>query len=200
MASNYTVNLRFDKQGTGDNVNAWGDRLNYALDRIDDSIAGFLTLTIPASGNYTLASATSNTSADEARMAHLKLTGSPAATFSLVIPSVSKQYWIWNATAYAVTVTTGSGSTVTVDAGDTMPVWCDGTNVTTITYGGYTLKNYIAAQVLSGSASYPSIVGNAGKYLYTDGSSALWRAIATTDMSDYQTAIKGLQVALAVAL
>jgi hypothetical protein len=200
MPSSYSANLRLEEQFTGENINLWGDKLNNTLSRIDDSIAGYVALTIPATGDYTLSSANSNTTADEARRAILKLTGSPSANFNVVIPAVSKIYWVWNATTKTATVTTGSGGTATVEAGDKAAVWCDGTNVNDGFYfGSLSLKNYIAA-VTASAGAVPGVTGNAGKYLYTDGASAFWRQPSTADLSDYNTRVLGVQVALAVAL
>ncbi len=200
MPSSYSTNLRFELQYTGENVNTWGDKLDATLSRVDDSIAGFVAITMPGTGNYTLTSTNSNTAADEARMAHLKLNGTVATNFYLYVPSVSKTYWIWNNTNKNAYVSTGAGSYVIIESGDKQPVWCDGTNVNHGYYfGGYGLKDYIAA-VASGSGSMPSPVGNAGKYIYSDGVSALWRQVQTSDLGDYSTAIVGMQVALAVAL
>lgn len=198
MPSSYTANLRFERQYTGENINLWGDLLNNTFSRVDDSIAGYLAIALTT--DYTITAANTNASADEARRAHLKFTGTLSANATVTLPSVSKSYVIWNATNKTLTFTTGAGSTYAIETGDKLPIWCDGTNVNGLAYGSYTLKEYIAAQVLASSTSYPSIVGNAGKYLYTDGSSALWRQPATSDLSDYQTAVLGVQVALAVAL
>ena len=53
----------------------------------------------------------------------------------------------------------------------------------------------------------PATSGNAGKFLYTNGSVALWRLPVVNDISDYQadqtardTASKSLAIAFAVAL
>lgn len=198
MPSSYTANLRFERQYTGENINLWGDLLNNTFSRVDDSIAGYLAIALTT--DYTITAANTNASADEARRAHLKFTGTLSANATVTLPSVSKSYVIWNATNKTLTFTTGAGSTYAIETGDKLPIWCDGTNVNGLAYGSYTLKEYIAAQVLASSTSYPSIVGNAGKYLYTDAASAYWKQAATTDFSDYETNIKGLQVALAVAL
>lgn len=201
MPSSYSTNLRLELQYTGENINLWGDKLCATLSRVDDSIAGYVALTIPATGNYTLSSANTNASADEARMAHLKLIGSPGDNFSVIIPSISKNYWIWNATAKAATITTGSGGTVTIDAGDKLPVWCDGTNVNDgVYFGSLGLKDYIAAAVLAATGSLPAVTGNAGKFVYTDGATSYWKAVSTTDLSDYQTQVLGVQVAMSIAL
>lgn len=200
MPSSYSTRLRFELQFTGENINLWGDKLNATFSRVDDSIAGYVALTIPATGDYTLTATNSNTAADEARMAHLKLTGSPSANFNVIIPSAAKSYKAWNATAKAATFTTGSGSTVTVDAGDILGLWCDGTNVKTDTFGGLALKDYITAYAASAGA-VPSPLGNALKFLYTpDGVNVTWRQPSTADLSDYLTKVLGVQVALAVAL
>jgi hypothetical protein len=176
MPSSYTTSLRFEAQLTGENLNTWGALLSNTLARVDDAIAGYLSIAI--TGNYSITAANTNASADEARRAHLKFTG----------------------TNRTLTVTTGSGSTYAIEAGDKLPVWCDGTNVNGVAFGSYNLKDYIAAQVLASSTALPGQVGNAGKFLKTDGATATWQQAATTDLSDYQTAIVGLQVAMAVAL
>lgn len=198
MPSSYSTSLRFELQYTGENINVWGDKLSATLSRVDDAIAGYLAIAI--TGDYQITAANTNASADEARRAHLKFTGTLAANATITLPSVSKSYVVWNATNRTLTFTTGAGSTYAVETGDKLPIWSDGTNVNGLAYGSYTLKEYIAAQVLASATSYPAIVGNAGKFLYTDAASAYWKQAATTDFSDYETNIKGLQVALAVAL
>jgi hypothetical protein len=197
MPSSYSTNLRFELQFTGENINTWGDRLNATFARVDDSIAGFVE--IPITADYALQSANTNSTADEARRAHLKFTGSPATNCVITLPSVSKSYQIWNATAKLVTFTTGSGNTYAVEAGDIAPIWCDGTNVKGITYGGLTLKSFIAASALGATGELPAQVGNAGKFIKTDGTNASWQFVQTTDFADYSQFF-GRVVALAVAL
>ena len=200
MPSSYT-DLGFELQAAGENTNTWGaPKLNAALSRINYAIAGYLSIAL--TGNYTMTSSNSSTTPSDfsGRNSLLKWTGTLSANATITVPSVPMQWMMYNATNKTLTFTTGAGTTAVVETGDTIPIYSDGTNVRTLGYGSYNLKDYIAAQVLSGSASYPSIVGNAGKYLYTDGASALWRQPATADLSDYNTAVLGVQVALAVAL
>jgi hypothetical protein len=192
MPSSYSTNLRFELQFTGENINLWGDKLNATFSRVDDSIAGYVAITIPATGDYALTSANSNASADEARRAHLKLTGSPAANFTITIPSVSKNYWIWNATTKVATITTGSGATVTIDAGDKFPVWSDGTNVNHgVYFGGYPLKDYIAA-ISASAGAVPGTTGALGKFLKVtvDGSPSTWQQIQSTDLGDFDAEVR----------
>ena len=197
MPSTYTTSLRFELQATGENVNVWGDRLNTALSRIDVAVAGMTTVAL--TGNYTLT--TSNTASDDARAAMLKFTGG-AGPFTVTLPSLSKKYSVWNATTGTVTLTTGSGSTVQVATTDIVDVFCDGTNVKTLGYGGSSLKDYIASVVVGGGASLPSLSGNSGKWLTNNGTIANWALPTTTDLSDlatYTAARNAFAVAMAVA-
>jgi hypothetical protein len=198
MPSSFSANLRLEKQFTGENINVWGDKLDATIDRLDDAIAGYVAIAV--TGDYTLSSSNSNTTADEARRALLKFTGTLSANATITLPSVSKTYGVWNATNKALTFTLGSGSTVVVDSGDKCLIWSDGTNVNdSLFFGGLRLKDWVAAMTASAGA-VPGVTGNAGKYLYTDGVNAFWRQPSTADLSDYNTLVLGVQVALAVAL
>lgn len=197
MPSSYSSRLRLEKQFTGENVNVWGDRLNTVIDRLDQSVAGITTLAL--TGDYTLT--TSNTADDDARYAILKFTGG-AGPYTITIPSVSKQYRVWNATTGTLTFTTGAGTTQAVATTDIVDIFCDATNVKTLGYGGSSLKDYIASVVVGGGASLPSLSGNSGKWLTNNGTIASWALPATTDLSDlatYTAARNAFAVAMAVA-
>lgn len=198
MPSSYTTSLRLELQFTGENINVWGERLNTVITRAEYAIAGMRTIAL--TGNYTLT--TSNTADDDARYSILKFTGG-AGPFTVTIPSVSKIYKIWNTTSGNVVISTGAGTTVTVATTDIVEVFCDGSAVKTLGYGGNSLKDYIASVVVGGGASLPSLVGNAGKWLTNNGSIAQW-ALPTlaTDISDWTTqrdTLKAFSVAMAVA-
>lgn len=202
MPSSYSSRLRLEKQFTGENVNVWGDRLNTVVDRLDLSIAGMTTIAL--TGDYTLT--TSNTADDDARYHILKFTGS-AGTYNITIPSVGKTYRIWNASSGTVVFTTGSGTTVSVSTTDIVDIFCDGTNVKTLGYGGSSLKDYIASVVVGGGASLPSLSGNSGKWLTNNGTIASWAYPTVADISDYstdqasrRTTATALAIAFAVAL
>lgn len=197
MPSSYTSSLRFNLQFTGENINLWGDLLNSGVIQLADyAISGWLTKAI--TGDYSLTTALGAT--DEARAAMLKFTGSLAVNATITIPASSKSYFVYNATNKVLTFTTGAGATVSVDAGDKTVICCDGAAVHTITFGGYDLKTYIGASVLSATGSLPAVTGNAGKYVYTDGVISMWRTPLSTDLGDYNTKILGVSIAFAVAL
>lgn len=202
MPSSYSTSLRIELQFTGENVNVWGDRLNTGLQRLDTSIAGINTIAL--TGDYTLT--TSNTSSDDARAAIQKFTGG-AGPYTITLPSVSKIYKIWNASSATLTITTGSGSTVQIATTDIVEIFCDGTNVKTLGYGGNSLKDYIASVVVGGGASLPSLSGNSGKWLTNNGTIASWALPTTADISDFvsnqatQTSnLQAFAVAMAIAL
>ena len=194
MPSSWSPSLRFELQFTGENINLWGDKLNAVLAHADQAIAGWLTK--PLTGDATLT--TANAGDDEARAAMLKFTGT--GSFTVTLPSVSKTYAVWNACTGVLSLTTGAGSAVAVDPGDIVTVICDGANVKTPGYAGLSIKDYIAAAGLGATGELPAQLGNAGKFIKTDGTHATWVRPTVADLAEYDTLILGVQVALAVAL
>ena len=197
MPSSATTRGRLEKQFTGENVSLWGELLNRVFDRIDEMVCGLVTVAL--TGNTSLTS--TNYVEDQARYAMVKFTGT--GPYVVTVPSVQKQYRIWNACSAAVTLTTGSGSTVTIDAGDVVDVLCDATNVKAIGFGGLSLKDYISSVVVGGGTALPSPVGHAGKWLTNNGTTPSWGYPATTDLSDlatYRSTERAFAVAMAMAL
>ena len=196
MPSSWSPSLRLELQFTGENINLWGEKLNAALQHADYAVAGWLTK--PLTGDAALS--TANAGDDEARAAMLKFTGG-TGPFTVTIPAVSKAYLVWNACEGPVTLTTGAGAAVTVDAGDIAWAATDGANVKTPGYGGASLKEWVAGVAWSYNAgNLPAQAGNAGKFIRTNGTNANWQALSTSDLSDYGSAVKGLALAFAIAL
>ena len=196
MPSSWSSSLRFELQFTGENINLWGEKLNAVLQHVDYAVAGWLTK--PLSGNATLT--TANAAVDEARAAMIKFTGG-AGPFTVTLPAVSKSYLVWNACAGPVTLTTGAGATVTVDAGDIVWAVTDGGAVKTPGYGGASIKDWVSSVAWSYNAgALPAQGGNAGKFVTTNGTTASWQGLSTANLSDYASAVKGLALAFAVAL
>jgi len=165
MTSSYSQN-GVELQGAGDNTNTWGDpKLNNALKRLNFLFAGYQSIAL--TGDYTLT--TSNTSTSQADFQAwnglLKFTGAPVSNPTVTVPSTPMQWQVWNGGNRAMVLTTGAGSTATVDAGDVEPVWTDGAGVHQITFGGMRLKDFIAASVLAATGALPATAGNNGKVL-----------------------------------
>jgi hypothetical protein len=196
MPSSWSPSLRFELQFTGENINLWGEKLNSTLARVDHAIAGWLIK--PLTGDVALTAA--NAADDEARAAMVKFTGGDGP-FTVTLPAVSKTYLVWNACTGAVTLTVGAGATVSLSPGDIVHVLTDGAEVKTPGYGGSSVKAWVEALAWTYNAgALPGQAGNAGKVLRTDGETAAWAPIAATELSDYATAVRGLAVAMAVAL
>lgn len=212
MPSSWSSSLRFELQFTGENINVWGDKLNAVLQHVDYAVAGWLTK--PLTGDTALT--TANAGDDEARAAMIKFTG--AGPFAVTLPSVSKRYDIWNACTGAVTLTTGAGAVAVVQPGEVVAVICSGADVVRsqgTSFGGQRLsgladplapqdaatKAYADALAFTANAGIlPGQTGNAGNALFTNGANAFWKPIVSTDFSDFNTAVLGVQIALAAAL
>lgn len=130
MPDSFSSRLRLRLQATGGNNNVWGAYLNTAVAQLlEDSIAGFADITV-ASSDVTLS--TSNGASDQARMAILRLSGTPGAARNIVIPQAEKFYFILNDTDATMTIkssASGTPQSVTVDAGSRKIVVCDDTDV-----------------------------------------------------------------------
>lgn len=210
MVSTATTRNRFNKQGTGDNTNTWGTKLNgEVFDLIDEALDGYVAVTV--SGNVTLTS--TNYVTDQARMRQLWLSGDGG--YTVTIPGVQKFYLVRNACTAAVTFTAG-GVTCSVPASQSRLVFTNGTdcyvsddgaslayvNATFLPLAGGTLtgaltlnaaptvdlhastKKYVDDTAFSSAAgNLPAQGGNSGKYLTTNGTVASW---GTVDLSVYQ--------------
>ena len=172
MASTATTRNRLEKQGTGENTGTWGTKLNTAtIDLIDAALDGRTAFSL--SGSKTLTS--TNYAADESRMRFLDITGGSGGT--VTIPSLEKWYLIRNSASGAVSFTTGGGDNVTIDAGDTGMIACDGTNVRTI---GVT-KAYVAQAIVDAGLSGIPGLSTAVVTFLTTPTSANLRAAMTDE-------------------
>ena len=126
MADTYTSKLRLVTQATGENSGTWGSNLNTGMIAlIDDAVAGTATVAL-TSINVTLTA--NNGSSDQARNQFIELTGTIEANLNVVIPSVSKGYWVKNSTsgAFAVSIRTVGATGVNLPQGGTTFIYCNG--------------------------------------------------------------------------
>lgn len=194
MASTYTP-LGLTKQAVGENVNTWGTILNdETVALIDEAIRARAAFALTGTVTLTSTSAVSN----QARCMLLHATSGTGGT--VVIPTISKLYIVWNQSTGNMVVSTGGATTATLETGDLTVIFTDGDKVRQIMIGGLSVKEYVAAAMLGVPGTLPAQAGNAGRFVKTDGTNATWQFPATTDLSDYNTNVKGLAVALAVAL
>lgn len=140
----YTASLRLVQPSTGEYSGTWGTQVNNGITAlVDASIAGTTSITMTAA-NYTLT--TANGASDESRAMFLVIGGTPGAAREVIVPAVSKLYFVTNNTTggFAQTVKTASGSGISVPNGARMTLRCDGTDVVVA-------QNYFASLTL-GSA------------------------------------------------
>ena len=128
MASTFDNNLRLREMGTGDESGTWGTRTNENLELIGEAL-GYGTESITTNADVhttTLA----NGSTAPGRAMYLKYTGTldSACTITLAPNTVSKLWFIENATSGAqnIVISQGSGSNVTIPNGKTKLIFTDG--------------------------------------------------------------------------
>lgn len=129
MPSTYTTSLSLTLPATGELTGTWGNTVNTGITAlVDDSVAGTTSITMVAA-DYTLS--TTQGATNEARRMFLTMTGTPGAARNVIVPAVSKLYFVYNNTTggFAQTVKTASGSGVSVPNGARMVLYCNGTDV-----------------------------------------------------------------------
>lgn len=151
MSSTFSPSLRIELIGDGDQSGIWGQTTNSNLGTlIEQAITGVQTITM-LDANYTLSNF--NGVADEARNQVLVLTGTNTAQRNLIAPLVEKTYSIKNSTTggFGVQVIGASGTGVVIPNGQTIPVYCDGTNFYALVTG--TAGNFAVAgnETISGT-------------------------------------------------
>ncbi len=126
MASTFDNNLRLREMGTGDESGTWGARTNENLELIGEAL-GFGTEAVSGTSHTTTIA---DGATDPGRAMYLKYTGSlsSACTITLAPDTISKLWFIENATSGSqnIIIKQGSGSTVTIPASSTKLVYSDG--------------------------------------------------------------------------
>ena len=132
MPSTFSPSLKIELIANGEQAGTWGQTTNNNLGTlIEQAIAGVDTIDLTGYSTYTLSNY--NGIYDEARNAGLIFTGALTANCTVTTPAVEKLYVISNQTTggYYVTVTSGSGNTISVANGTNQLMYCDGTNYNT---------------------------------------------------------------------
>jgi len=126
MPSSYTSNLAFEKPANGEQVGTWGNTVNDNMDIVDrlTSQVGSIALT---GTTYTLTTSTSG-ALSEGHYTLIKFTGTPGGTCTVTISpnNIQRIYTIYNTSNQTVTMSQGSGSTVSVPAGEVAQLYADG--------------------------------------------------------------------------
>jgi hypothetical protein len=199
----YSQSLRVELITPGTEANTWGTITNnnfaYVFDR---AIAGYETVSVTSAGQAltTFNGPTVTGSANQAVYAILRFTTTTTAAFTVYAPPVSKQYIIWNDTAYTATVfnwlslgppiTTPPGAqSVTIAPGDRVMIFTDGTSFYSVKAGNVTGTVAIAnggTGQTGRQAAIDALVGTqvANRVLRSDGTNSTLSQVALgTDVS-----------------
>lgn len=159
MASTYTSSNGIQEPATGDLVNTWGVAVNNNMDLIDQSLDGFVNISLSASS---VSLAITNGTLSNGRCRVIEFTGSPSGTVAVTItPSnISKVYWIINSTAQILNIGNGTGATCAIPANTTAPAFCDGTgNVYGLQSGNSVFSSLTAGTLaVSGTSSFGGVL------------------------------------------
>jgi hypothetical protein len=131
MTTAYTPTLKLALPVTGDLSGTWGDVVNDNItSMVEQAIAGLATIDTWTTNAHTLTTADGTTS--ESRCAMLVLTDSGTAlsgAATVTCPTAAKLYIVKNTSGQSATIKTAAGTGIAVPNGETMFVFCDGTNV-----------------------------------------------------------------------
>jgi len=120
MASSYSSRIKLEKQGSGENANTWGDRLNTnVIDLVDAAVAGVTAVDVDGQGGTGVTLTANDGSPDQARNLGLRMTGTLAADVTVSYATrPEKIYFVNNETVGGHNVIMDNGSTkVTVGNG-----------------------------------------------------------------------------------
>jgi hypothetical protein len=135
MASTYTTNLGFEKQGDGENANTWGLRLNQnVIDLVDQAVAGYELVTVTSGVETSLTITDGQLSAG--RSSSIELVGTINADTTVVMPALEKTYFVFNSITGTGNIlfknSGGVALTTLTSVGKGMYLSTDGTNIRTI--------------------------------------------------------------------
>lgn len=185
MSISYGNNLGLVYITPGTESGLWGGYTNTNItDLLVQAIAGYTTQPITDGADTVIVISNGSSSPagnNVARNAALKLTGALTAQRNLVVPTVSKLYFINNATTggFAVVVKTAAQVTgITVPNGKAMALLVDGANVVeAVTYVSGVAINSANP---SASIGLTAVNGTATTFMTSDSAPALSQAITPT--------------------
>lgn len=165
MPSTYTANGGIEKIATGEQSGSWGDTTNTNFDIIDRITNGVGTITLSGTSSNLQ---TSDGALSDGQYKAIILTGSPSGTHTItVLPNdAQKIYFVSNGTSHSVIFDQGSGSNVTIPAGKSDIIYCDGggaAGAVASLIDAVDLTGYLqSSNNLSDLSSAPSAITNLG--------------------------------------
>lgn len=176
MPSSPSALLNLELQADGENLNAWGQKLNGLFSRLEEAVSGAVAITVSGSVSLTSTDYVQN----EHRYAMLVLSGTGG---TVTVPGTSKAYLVKNGCSGTVTFTHGSGTTIEIAAGKIKWIGTDGADFFTAEEEDYLLLTggtLTGALTLSGA---PTADLHAATKAYAD----LMLPLAGGTLSDFLT-------------
>jgi hypothetical protein len=192
MPSTYSTSLKLQLIGTGEQAGTWGTTTNYNLGTLlEQAITGVVTLNM---GDATYTMTNYNGLSDEARNAVLILNGPITAPQYLVAPAgQQKTYIVRNRTGNTVTLTTGTGSNISVANAASEVLFTDGANFYSATQFNYINGDLtVSANVVVGGNI--AVAGNAtfARNIYGNASTDQWYIPVGNTAARTSSPIEGL--------
>jgi hypothetical protein len=132
MASTFSDLLQLETMVQGEQDNTWGDKTTDNLEKLEQAISGRIGIALAAS-DYTLTAVNGGDGSGSTNPANLILdcSGVLTANVNIIAPNVTGMYIVKNGTtgAFTVGIKTAAGSALEIAQGETLLVWCNGTDV-----------------------------------------------------------------------
>lgn len=127
--STYTSSLGLEEITPGDQAGLWGNTTNNNLALIDQAVTGVTPISFTGLSGTVYTLTDFDGAVDEARSAVLNITGIATGSNTVVVPNKQKTYLVRNNTGQNVVFRTASPTaTYTVEAGNSILIFCDGNN------------------------------------------------------------------------
>lgn len=148
----YTNSGGLSKPATGEFSGTWGDVANTNFDLIDRLVNGTSSITLTTSP-YSLA--TSDGALSVGQYLVITFTGSPATaiTVNITPQDATKIYFIKNTCGQTVTMSQGSGATVSIATGASKLIYTDGLGSTASVYDFTSFLSMSSATITGGAIS-----------------------------------------------
>ena len=146
----YTNSGGLSKPATGEYSGTWGDVANTNFDLIDRLVNGTSSITLTTSP-YSLA--TSDGALSVGQFLVITFTGTPATaiTVNITPQDATKIYFIKNTCGQTVTMSQGSGSTVTIATGTSKLIYTDGLGSTASVFDFTSFLSMSSATITGGT-------------------------------------------------
>ena len=154
MASSYSNDLKLELITTGEKSGTWGTITNTNLQQLEQAASGYIAVDVASSD---VALSLANGAVSNGKNLYFKLTGTLTANRTVTMPdSAERVFIVEDATSrsssnYTLSVTTVSGTGVTLPVASTNLLYSDGTNV----HLGLRHKGYITP-----SQAYTTVNGD----------------------------------------